>query len=252
MQGIYVITNKINGYAYIGQSTDIDKRWYNHKSVYKNKSAHEYNYPLYKDMRKFGIDNFDIKIIEKVENKDLLLKKEHYWINLLKPKYNQTIGISYQCVEESLNLEQVREIQDLLMSDKNVSHVKLSKIYNVHKDTIRDINVGRTWHDDNLNYPLHKSKFYYGNEKNYCIDCGKEISYNSLRCSSCYFEYVGKKIPRISRDELKSLIRNNNFKQIGKLYGVSDNAVRKWCDKYNLPRRKVDIIKYSDEEWLSI
>lgn len=39
------------------------------------------------------------------------------------------------------------------------------------------------------------------------------------------------------------------FTTIGKKYNVSDNAVRKWCDKYNLPRKASEIKKYSDEEW---
>jgi hypothetical protein len=55
-----------------------------------------------------------------------------------------------------------------------------------------------------------------------------------------------------SRDELKFLIRNSSFKEIGRKYGINDNSVRKWCDAYNLPRRAIDIKRYSDEEWESI
>ena len=51
------------------------------------------------------------------------------------------------------------------------------------------------------------------------------------------------------RDTLKKLIKEKPFTQIGEQYGVTDNAVRKWCDRYNLPRRKSEINKYSDEEW---
>ena len=53
----------------------------------------------------------------------------------------------------------------------------------------------------------------------------------------------------ISREELKKLIRTTPFTTIGKQYGVTDNAVRKWCDKYNLPRKVKEIKSYSDEEW---
>ena len=42
------------------------------------------------------------------------------------------------------------------------------------------------------------------------------------------------------------------FTQIGTKFGVSDNAVRKWCDKYRLPRKASEIKSYSDEEWLKI
>ena len=57
---------------------------------------------------------------------------------------------------------------------------------------------------------------------------------------------------RPTRDELKKLIRDIPFQQIGKKYGVSDNAVRKWCEKENLPARKIDINNYSEEEWKKI
>ena len=30
---------------------------------------------------------------------------------------------------------------------------------------------------------------------------------------------------------------------------VYRQAVRKWCDKYNLPRTKKEINTYSDKEW---
>ena len=53
----------------------------------------------------------------------------------------------------------------------------------------------------------------------------------------------------ISREELKFLIRNKTFAEIGRNFNVSDNAVRKWCDKLNLPRTKSLIRTYSDEEW---
>lgn len=39
------------------------------------------------------------------------------------------------------------------------------------------------------------------------------------------------------------------FLQIGKKYGITDNAVRKWCDFYNLPRKVSDIKKYNEQEW---
>jgi hypothetical protein len=36
------------------------------------------------------------------------------------------------------------------------------------------------------------------------------------------------------------------------MYDVSDNAIRKWCDAYNLPRKKSEIKKISDEDWEKI
>lgn len=85
------------------------------------------------------------------------------------------------------------------------------------------------------------------NNENFCIDCGKPIYPSSTRCIQC--ENNHKKTNNISREELKNLIRSTPFTTIGKKFGVSDNAIRKWCDNYNLPRKSSDIKQYSDEEW---
>ena len=59
-------------------------------------------------------------------------------------------------------------------------------------------------------------------------------------------------VERPTRKELKDLIRTLPFTQIAKKYNVSDNAIRKWCDKFNLPRKTTEIKQYSDEEWSKI
>ena len=91
----------------------------------------------------------------------------------------------------------------------------------------------------------------FQSRKNYCIDCKKEISAGAVRCRECSDKNRITEKP-ITREELKQLIRFKPFTEIGKLYNVSDNAIRKWCAGYNLPTKKKDIKAYSDEEWVLI
>ena len=90
---------------------------------------------------------------------------------------------------------------------------------------------------------------------NYCVDCGKQISSKYVRCGDCNREFRKRngieQLP-VNRDELKSLIRDMAFTQIGQMFNVSDNAIRKWCKKLKLPYKTSDIKKYSDVEWESI
>lgn len=88
-------------------------------------------------------------------------------------------------------------------------------------------------------------------EKTYCENCGKEISKDSKFCTNCY-GLQRRKVERPSREELKEMIRNSSFLQIGKKYNVSDNAIRKWCISENLPSTKKEIKSYSDEKWSMI
>lgn len=94
--------------------------------------------------------------------------------------------------------------------------------------------------DEELYNSSHTGKYY-------CEDCGCEVSYGAIKCLSCRNKEKSKNIPE--RFVLKQLIREIPFTQIGKQFGVSDNAVRKWCDKYNLPRKTGEIKKYTDKEW---
>lgn len=89
-------------------------------------------------------------------------------------------------------------------------------------------------------------------KKYYCIDCGIEIYAQSTRCVKCESKRRKENssiLEYVTREELKNRIRTQTFTQIGKDFNVSDNAVKKWCDFYNLPRLKKDIKSYSDEEW---
>lgn len=95
-------------------------------------------------------------------------------------------------------------------------------------------------------------KFYQKERKlNYCLDCGAPIDDSAIRCRDC--SNLKQRVSnRPSREELKEMIRTESFTAIGKKYGVSDNAIRKWCDNYCLPRTKTTINKYSDKDWLAL
>jgi hypothetical protein len=84
-----------------------------------------------------------------------------------------------------------------------------------------------------------------------CVDCGKPVHTDAKRCSECEHKQQ-RKTDWPQRDELKQLIRKETFTSIGRQFGVSDNAVRKWCKNYNLPFTKTIIKSYSDEEWLEV
>ena len=95
-----------------------------------------------------------------------------------------------------------------------------------------------------------------GGQKNrimprYCKLCNNQIGKGAIYCVDCGHK-IQQKCERPSREELKNLIRTLPFTQIGKQYGVSDNAIRKWCIAENLPNKARDIKTYSDEEWKQI
>jgi hypothetical protein len=123
-------------------------------------------------------------------------------------------------------------------------HKDIATKWEISTEMVQGINTGRYWKHDR-EYPIRKQK---RREKCYCVDCGKEISYGANRCLSCENAHRIQEKP-VSREELKHLIRTTPFTTIGKMFGVSDNAIRKWCKSFNLPSKSGDIKKISNQDW---
>ena len=90
---IYKITNLINQKIYIGLTTcTLKERWQNHKGCVKSDPRH-----LYRSMRKYGIENFKIEIVEETDSLEKLAQLEDYYINLYNSRdpnigYNLSAG----------------------------------------------------------------------------------------------------------------------------------------------------------------
>lgn len=85
MKTIYKVTNTVNDKVYIGQTKNFKNRVKHHKSDYK-RDGKRGDYPLYNDMKKFGIEKYSFEEIKTVED-SLGDETEEYYIE----KYNSTI-----------------------------------------------------------------------------------------------------------------------------------------------------------------
>lgn len=73
--GIYKITNKINGRIYIGRAMNFESRWGDHKL--KLKTGKHNNRILQNDWSQYGPDSFVFEILETIEDRSLMAKREH-------------------------------------------------------------------------------------------------------------------------------------------------------------------------------
>lgn len=91
MAYIYKITNTVNGKMYIGKTeSTIEKRFQQHCNDSQKDGMG--NRPLYKAMRKYGVEFFSIEEIEETDNPE---ERETYWIEFygtFKNGYNATMG----------------------------------------------------------------------------------------------------------------------------------------------------------------
>jgi group I intron endonuclease len=65
--GVYMIKNLKNEKLYIGQSKNIPERWKSHVRTAYNKKQKSYKYQLYREIRYYGIENFQFLVLERCE-----------------------------------------------------------------------------------------------------------------------------------------------------------------------------------------
>lgn len=158
MNYIYCYTNKINGHKYVGQTSILlSERHRLHISGSKNKNASDYNCLFHQKIREYGIDNFELTILEEVPNKADLDEREIYWIAEKKSycKFNQGYNMTtggqrntnrlYWDVRCKLTLEQAQEIIDKLKNTK-LTQSEIAKQYSINETIINQINQGKKYH----------------------------------------------------------------------------------------------------------
>lgn len=74
-----------------------------------------------------------------------------------------------------------------------------------------------------------------------CKRCGKKCSSGANYCSTCSAE-LARKVDRPSKEQLIQDMYDLPITKIGEKYKVSDNAIRKWCKYYNIPKKRKEII----------
>ena len=84
---------------------------------------------------------------------------------------------------------------------------------------------------------------------NRCPICNNYKTHDAQYCKSC-FSIMSCKHP--SRDELKRQLLTRNFLKIAQHYGITDNAVRKWCKKESLPYRTTVLRQMTDADIMSL
>lgn len=241
MIGIYKIENLINHKCYVGQSVHIERRWKEHCQP-STKSV------ISSAIKKYGKENFSFQVLEECLEQDLD-EKEIFYIE----KFNCIVPNGYNIKDYVDNAETTFAFYDKEtffsiikdIKDDCLSLQAISEKYDICRRTVYRINQGEVHRLPDEKYPLRCSKEI---ERHYCIDCGKQINKKATRCKECSFKFQ-RKTDRPDRDKLKQLIRMTSFSSLGREYGVTDNAIRKWCKSYNLPSKSSEIKKISDEEW---
>lgn len=93
---------------------------------------------------------------------------------------------------------------------------------------IDSIAFGYRWRNHGENYKSFKNF----SKPNFCKLCGKKVRTGVSLCHECFKASRRENIPDIQT--LQDLISNYSYEAIGRMYGVTGKAVRKWADSYGL------------------
>ena len=132
---IYVIENKVTGAAYVGKANDVKKRWSKHRYA-ASLGVEGY---LYRAIRKYGIENFDIHVADEAED-------EAYVLNVLEPEW-----ISY-LQEMKIELYNLTEGGDGIPGFKHTEEAKRKiglknsekRCSEETKEKLHKVNTGKT------------------------------------------------------------------------------------------------------------
>lgn len=224
--GIYIIKNTINNFVYVGQSVDIQCRWYAHIQAGKNLSNHSSNTKIHKAMRDLGIENFYIEILEECDY-EKLSDREIYWISYYDSYhngYNMTLGGESNAGETNgravLKQEQV---EDIRMAYGN--KISFKEVYAKYQNYISKRGLQKVWHfetwrnimpevytDENRRWHATLSKANINNPR--CLD-------GNNKERSCSEEEIQKM--RKLREEGMS------YNKIAEEVGRAASVVRKYC-----------------------
>src|SRR5258708_414201 len=84
--GIYQWRNTVNGYLYIGSARNLQHRKHTH--LYEIRKGKHPNLHLLRAFREDGEQSFVFEVLETVDNTSLLVEREQYYLDALKPEYN--------------------------------------------------------------------------------------------------------------------------------------------------------------------
>lgn len=226
--GIYLVTNLVNKKCYIGQAKNIYVRFNSHHIYdYNNQNNCCYNTKFYQALRKYGLENFEVSILELCSEEELDEKEIMYikQFDSFKNGYNsteggQTLSPNIHSPETELKRAETREKNKSLQSEKH-PRAKLTneEVWNIRQRYID----GEDIHSIYLDFQhLYKNERTFKN-----IVLGETyVSVGNIP-TKAQKRYTNAKLTADQVREIRKryVEENISYEKLGKEYNISGGSV---------------------------
>ena len=166
--GIYRWNNLITGKSYIGSSISLGNRFGHYYSlIFLKKKLEKGSSAIYKTLLEYGYSNFSLDILEYCEP-SVLIKREQYYIDLLKPVYNilKIAGSFYGFKHSVETIERIR-LAKLGRKRDETTKLKISASSQAYPVTVINNETGEI----KLFTSVRKAANFIGMNRSYLTKC---------------------------------------------------------------------------------
>lgn len=161
------------------------------------------------------------------------------YLAIQMPNHHKARSDGYVYIHQ---LQAEKKLGRLLRSEECVHHIN----YDKYDNDVNNLMIFKT-NSDHIAFHAGDDIYLDGDvwvaikyKSTICPMCNtNRKDSKSNTCLECNLKIRNSNMP--SKDVLSSLIYKMSFEQIGRMYNVTGNAVKKWCKKYNLPHLRKDI-----------
>ena len=235
MCGIYLITNKINGKKYVGQSVDMERRFRDHVNRAFNSSSSEFDSPLHRAFRKYGVDNFSFTVLVECEREKLnTLEKDYIQrYNTLQETMGYNVDGGGQTGNSSQKFTQEQVDRIIAALKQGLTYQKIIDTLGYGSlGTINGINYGSIYHDENIQYPIVDIKEKYRHK---CKICGKPCDSHASMCLECYKKSREKSVDLSETSTVLDELFASTLTDIGLKYSCSRSHIQRTLKKNGIP-----------------
>lgn len=188
-----------------------------------------------------------------VMTKDRYIDYESY-TKLLKgkKKTGTNNGLGYIQYKFTIKGKTFRKYEHVMVAEAFLGEGKGLEVNHIDGDKSNNCLNNLEWvtHKENIQHAIENSLIVFKEKKiikKYCNTCKREFNANKKSQQYCSRKCVDNSF-NINKDELYNTLKNNSFVAVGSMYGVTDNTIRKWCDKLGIPSKSSYYRKYKNKD----